>query len=94
MLKSPSPSRRLSRNLSEENKLETSPTWFSTPIHQIWERGVSQAKKNIKAKGLTNWANVQDREEAVPAALLRYQLSIISLTPTDHTRTTIHLQFL
>lgn len=67
---------------------------FYTNSSDVRKRCVADTERNIKAKGLTNWANVQDREEAFPAASLRYQLSIISLTPTDHTRTTIHLQFI
>lgn len=48
-------------------------------------RGVSQAEKEILKKKLTNWANVQDREEAASTASLRYQCSMRSLTPTELT---------
>lgn len=48
---------------------------------------MSQAEKEILKKKLTNWANVQDRKEAASTASLRYQCSMISLTPTDLTGT-------
>lgn len=44
-------------------------------------------RKKYSRKKLTNWANAQDREEAASIASLRYQCSMISLTPTDLTGT-------